>query len=139
MHTITYVSTAKSPFSEEQLLALLEKSRENNAKFDITGMLLYRSGNFMQAIEGPADAARQLYSNIRRDPTHHNIITLIDEPIAERNFGNWHMGFANLSNSDLSGIEGFYPIFRESLKENQLPIKPSTARMLLFTFRQSVR
>ena len=136
MHTIAYVSAAKSPYSEEALIQLLEKSRTNNERFGITGMLLYKDGNFMQVIEGPEDAITTLYGNICADPAHHNILTLIDEPAEYRSFPDWQMGFVNLSNStrDIPGFSEFM-MRKNTLQHYEI----SHGKALLFSFRDSFR
>lgn len=139
MHTIIYVSTANRLLSQEELIALLQKSQNNNKKCGITGLLLYHSGNFIQAMEGNDKEVKALYEIVRRDKAHRDIITLIDEAIPERNFSEWAMGFVNLHEQDLSNVEGFYDIFKEPVNENNLPIKASDARRLLFSFRKLVR
>jgi hypothetical protein len=44
----------------------LEQSRENNLRLDVTGMLLYKGGNFMQMLEGEKDAVLGLYEAKKR-------------------------------------------------------------------------
>ncbi len=61
MLSLIYVSSSTRAFSDADLVALLEQSQEKNARLDITGMLLYKDGNFMQVLEGPDDAVRQLF------------------------------------------------------------------------------
>ncbi|MDB5492249.1 MAG: hypothetical protein JWO78_2098 [Micavibrio sp.] len=138
MHTITYVSSAKELFSDEALLHLLEKSRENNKKFNITGMLLYKMGNFIQSIEGPEEAVQQLYRNIRADKTHHTVLTLIDEPTDRRDFPDWSMGFHNIS-KDYSKI----PAYKNFMNDYVPPVKlheiQSEAKVLLESFRGKLR
>jgi hypothetical protein len=56
MYFLVYVSSAVNLFSDEDLIQLLEVSRRNNEKAEITGLLLYSSGNFMQTLEGPEKA-----------------------------------------------------------------------------------
>lgn len=51
MYYLIYVSAATELMNNDQLLALLEQSRRNNERHRITGMLLYKSGNFMQYID----------------------------------------------------------------------------------------
>lgn len=97
MFSLTYISTALRHCDAGQLHKLLEKSRTNNSLHGITGMLLYKDGSFIQAIEGPEAALRQLYRNICRDPMHFNVLTLLEENIKERHFSDWSMGFADLS------------------------------------------
>ncbi len=58
MFFLVYVSSATRPFSGEDLRALLETCRKDNAELGVTGMLLYKDGNFMQVLEGDEDAVR---------------------------------------------------------------------------------
>ncbi|MEM7030631.1 MAG: BLUF domain-containing protein, partial [Chloroflexota bacterium] len=99
--SIVYVSTAVDLFSETELINLLEVSRKNNEAKSITGLLLYARGNFIQLIEGPEAAIDNLYEKICRDPRHHHLTLLGRQPIAERHFPYWSMGFRNANN--LSG------------------------------------
>jgi hypothetical protein len=139
MRSITYVSSAKELLSQEALLSLLRKCRNKNAEHGVTGLLLYHAGNFMQAIEGPEEAVRKLYNIIRSDPIHHNIITLSDEPVEERNFANWEMGFVTLTDSEISAVEGFNDLFHKSADKHSLAAKASAAKTLLLSFRQHMR
>ncbi|HVR76154.1 MAG TPA: BLUF domain-containing protein, partial [Planctomycetota bacterium] len=86
MFVLLYVSSAVKPFSQPALVKLLEKSHVNNAKRGITGMLLYKDGNFMQVLEGEEEAVRALYARIALDPRHRGLITLLQGPQAERQF-----------------------------------------------------
>ncbi|WP_162914572.1 BLUF domain-containing protein [Desertibaculum subflavum] len=90
---IVYVSAAAVPFRRETILALLDQSRRNNAQADITGMLLFHDGNFIQAVEGPESAVDALMQRIRRDPRHQGIIVMAEESVRERSFADWSMGF----------------------------------------------
>lgn len=65
MFRLIYVSSATAPFTEQQLEELLQESRRNNLSADITGMLLYREGKFMQTLEGPEVAVKKLGEKIR--------------------------------------------------------------------------
>ncbi len=64
MFFLVYVSSATRPFSGEDLRALLATCRKNNAELGVTGMLLYKDGNFMQVLEGDEEAVRGLYEKI---------------------------------------------------------------------------
>src|SRR4051812_26378365 len=93
---LVFVSSATPPFSQADLLALLEISCCNNEAVGITGMLLYRDGNFMQVLEGEESAVTATHDRISRDRRHDGLITMLKGPIAKRNFGDWSMGFRNL-------------------------------------------
>jgi hypothetical protein len=103
---LVYASVATQEFSEEQLTALLRRSREANERAGVTGMLLYSEGSFFQVLEGEADVVDRLAVRIHTDPRHQNMIVIIREPIFRRTFEEWSMGFSSLSTAELSGIVG---------------------------------
>ena len=105
LFTIVYVSAATGRPSETQLKQILDTARHHNSSLGITGMLLYRDGGFMQALEGPAEAVRALYARIQRDPRHRSIITLVSEPQDRREFAGWSMGYENLDRAQLAAAE----------------------------------
>ena len=49
---LVYRSTASRHLPASALLHLLERSRAHNARLEITGMLLFHSGQFLQMLEG---------------------------------------------------------------------------------------
>ena len=76
MFFLTYVSTATRPFSKADLSELMVKSHENNTRLDLTGMLLYTDGNFMQVLEGEEGDVRTLYEKISDDPRYKRAIVM---------------------------------------------------------------
>jgi hypothetical protein len=107
MNYIVYVSTAKRLLSEEELLDLLMASRIKNDVINITGMLLYGEGTFMQVLEGEPDELDKLFGSIKEDSRHKNIITLITGVITDRNFPEWRMAFASVNAETLEEFKGF--------------------------------
>jgi hypothetical protein len=91
MISLIYVSAAKRLLEEQNLSDLLAVSRRNNAARNITGMLCYADGNFMQAIEGEDTAIDTLEQTILADPRHHRMRRLARYPIDHRQFENWSM------------------------------------------------
>lgn len=138
MINLVYVSSAVKLFSDEELLELLRRSRENNEKLRITGLLLYHDGNFMQLLEGPEEPVMALYKTIRNDPRHKDVTTLIVAPIEERHFADWAMGFQNVDKMIQSeaGVSQFLntPLTAESFMD-----RPTRALVLLNTFRDMIR
>ena len=53
--SITYVSAARQRFSNDEIEKLLAFSRVKNAARDVSGLLLYWDGNFLQYVEGPPE------------------------------------------------------------------------------------
>ena len=68
LYQIIY-ATATRPIEEDELLGMLKRSREKNARLGITGMLLHCDGSFIQALEGPKAQVMDLISVIRKDPS----------------------------------------------------------------------
>lgn len=97
MKRITYVSRLSRPLPEGQLRRIGETSAANNARDGITGVLIYVHGLFFQIIEGEDTVIDRLYTRIRRDPRHHDIVCLKAEVNRnERMFPDWSMRLINL-------------------------------------------
>ena len=93
MHAIAYVSSASWNLLQEQLDRIVSESRRLNALHGITGVLLYCDGNFMQYIEGEEDAVFETFGRIRASESHYQVNELMNQPIVEREFSDWAMGF----------------------------------------------
>jgi blue light- and temperature-responsive anti-repressor len=130
---LIYASTATSEFSEQNLVELLKKSRANNAHHDITGMLLYNNGSFFQILEGPKDKVEQLFATVCADQQHSKVITIICEPIANRAFGDWTMGYATMSEQEVDEITGMNDFFSSGACFEQLD--SGRAKKLLTAFK----
>ena len=108
LRQLIYVSSATRLLREPELLEILECARENNAPLDVTGMLLYAEGSFIQVLEGEAPAVEKLLRKIRRDGRHRGFLILLDRPIAERDFEGWSMAFHRVSQNEIDQIAGFH-------------------------------
>jgi hypothetical protein len=104
---LIYASSAVRLMDNQDLVAILEKSYKNNARLDITGMLLYRGGNFLQVLEGPEESVDALFKVIMQDPRHHQVTRLLKRPVPDRQFENWQMGFANIDTIDTNTLPGY--------------------------------
>lgn len=93
LYHLVYMSAATDAFSEEDLTDILAASRRNNPKRNVTGMLLYSDGGFIQVLEGPKEQVLALYEHIEQDPRHSSTIKLAEGAVEERSFSEWEMGF----------------------------------------------
>lgn len=98
--SIVYASTATVPFSDVDLALLLAGSRIRNDERGLSGLLLYRNGQFMQVLEGPEPAVRALLATIAEDPRHSGVRALHEERIDDRRFGSWAMGYRSISETE---------------------------------------
>ena len=138
MLSIVYVSSALTPFSASALIDLLRQSREKNARLDITGMLLYKDGNFIQVLEGPDDAVRQLFRTISGDGRHQGVIPLLERKIEQREFPGWTMAFRNLEDPSVRDLPGYSEFMNEPLDSEELRSDPGRAERLLGIFRHNM-
>jgi len=134
MRHLVYVSSATREFSVAELSAMLATFRENNARLGITGMLLYKDGHFMQLLEGEAEPLAELFQHIVRDPRHRGVITLLEEEVAGRSFGEWSMAFPDLGSVEVQALPGYSRFLQTSLRDPAF-LKPSSAMQLLLSFR----
>lgn len=107
MQQIIYFSSSKKYLNPEQIGKLLSESREKNIKNNITGVLLYIDGDFLQVIEGPKKVIFELFELIKKDERHTEILTVINKKIKEKHFIEWNMGFAYTDYEKLRTLSGF--------------------------------
>lgn len=93
LNAIVYVSSAVQPVRRDDLNVVLERSRARNLAEQVTGLLLYCEGSFIQYIEGPQAPLSRIYASIRKDPLHHGVIELVNDPVATREFAGWSMAY----------------------------------------------
>ena len=135
---LVYVSSAARPFSRSDLADLLATSRDNNARAGITGMLLYKDGNFMQVLEGEEGAVRALYGKIATDPRHKGEITLQQGFTESRQFPDWSMGFRDLHSPETQSIPGYSEFLNSPLTGEEFSGDPTRAQKLLLTFKKTM-
>ena len=93
MYFILYTSQGKEEPSSVFFTKLLEQCHRNNIATNITGLLLYHAGHFMQIIEGNKEDVTNLYHIISQDKRHDQILILEQGEQEGRNFPDWAMGF----------------------------------------------
>jgi len=138
MITVLYLSSAVQKFSDLELMTLLKKARENNTHVNVTGMLLYHDGNFLQVLEGDEADVRPLFEKIGQDPSHKTVIKLIERPLTERQFGEWSMAFRTIDDLPVEQLAG-YSDFLNNPFSVQVAEHPSAAYQFLMAFRESAR
>ena len=133
MEYIVYMSAAVRPFTDEELKVLLLQSQVNNAKNNLTGMLLYCEGSFVQVLEGDGKDLNSTYQKILEDPRHKGIIEIAQGTIEKRNFPKWSMGFNTLSQVEFAQFDAFI----EGANVNLFKYGSHPALTILKTFAKS--
>lgn len=88
---LTYKSIATAAPRPSDLDVLVTRARQRNRSLDVTGMLLFEDGCFLQTIEGPPKALATLWSSIQRDARHNHIEVLSEHMVPARLFSNWDL------------------------------------------------
>lgn len=133
---LVYLSFAKNKtIDEQELKVILESARRNNQEKNITGLLLYRNGFFIQALEGEEADVDSIYNIIKEDSRHTNLLVLYKNKIAERSFADWSMGFEILDDQKLADLPGYSNFMEQPLTYKSLSENPQHVRTLLNMFR----
>lgn len=115
MLQLVYVSSATKLFTKSQLEELLRTSRTNNQAAGVTGMLLYKDGNFIQVLEGDGEKVLTLFQRISADERHFGVSVLLRQEVSDRDFPEWSMGFRDLNDPDVQRLPGYSDFLNCSL------------------------
>ena len=135
---LIYISSAIKELSDDELDNILESSIRHNQQQQVTGMLLYSDGNFMQVIEGEESKINETYERICEDTRHRNIILVNQETISEREFESWPMGFRRLSLRDAEENPTYAPFFINGIDAAKMVTQPGLAKGLLKLFNKGL-
>jgi hypothetical protein len=92
---------------QAELAALLAQSREKNSKINVTGILMYADGTFIQALEGEQKDVDDLYEVIQRDIRHKNVIEIVSGYEEKRTFPDWLMAFLAPAPGKMAELTGY--------------------------------
>jgi hypothetical protein len=124
---VIHVSAASPDISEHDTVKFLNEARKVNRKNDVSGMMLYIGGCFLLSLEGEAAgvdcATREIFADKRE------MRTILREPIAEREFPEWIMGFEAIELPEAERLLG-QPLMSES-GSRLARVEPSGAKALL--------
>lgn len=93
--SLMYISRSLIENAQERqaIASILDTSRRNNAREDVTGALLLDDGHFMQVLEGERALVDARYASIRCDQRHTDVQLVAQAPIAVRRFSQWSMAY----------------------------------------------
>jgi hypothetical protein len=129
---VIYLCSAPAGINEHEILRLLKQARIANRKRNVSGMLLYIGGSFLQTLEGEAAMIDTVSGSVFRDKPGIRLTPIAREPIAEREFGEWTMGFATVDPLEAGRLLGDEQLFSSSRSLARLD--PEGAATLLSIF-----
>lgn len=96
MGHLLYISDAVRSFNRDELNEIRGVSVRYNAEHNITGVLFYSAGHFVQLLEGDMGVIHKLFEKIASDCRHKNVKLLVLRPAERRIFSDWDMGLLDL-------------------------------------------
>jgi hypothetical protein len=127
--SLVYASRSTEHFHEHDIPDLLQQVRIANAKQEITGILLYICGSFLQVLEGQPEMVDACFSRILTDQRHTQLRLITKESIPERAFEGWTMMHKTLDPIEAGELIGEADYFTSPTWRTQLD--PSRAKKLL--------
>jgi hypothetical protein len=131
---IAYVSRQSFILSDEDISSLLSCCRANNTHNEITGMLIYFDGTFVQFLEGPKNKIDPLFETISKDKRHQDIILLIDGASNKREFEDWSMAFKKMTLPETAKLIGQKDFKKEDLFLGKDPKTEHPGLLLIKSF-----
>lgn len=124
---VIHAGAASRDLSEHDTVAFLNEARRINRVYDISGLMLYVGGCLLLLLEGEAakvgSASREIFSGGRE------MRMILREPIAEREFPEWIMGFETVEPREAAHLIGA-PLELDTVS-NVPRIDPNGAKTLL--------
>jgi hypothetical protein len=110
----TFESTEVANIIEPNVARILAKSRINNRKNGLVGVLYFGDGVFFQCLEGEEEAVNTLLAKLEDDPRHKDLKVISKKYIKQLSFGIWAMKFAPLDEQitkflRVNGFKSFDP------------------------------
>jgi Sensors of blue-light using FAD len=102
-----------------------------NARRDITGLLLYSNGVIMQVLQGEEALVRERFARIATDNRHRDVTLLRADTIDTRTFAKWSMALIDIESS--SGVsEGKMQTVLAEVQRKDHPVPEGLALIQLF-------
>ena len=101
---IIYISRSTFPPPERErgidpnVARILSKSRINNRRNGLVGVLYFGDGCFFQCLEGEVSVVDALYARLQSDPRHKDITLFSRKPITALSYADWEMKYVPLEN-----------------------------------------
>ncbi|WP_407430439.1 BLUF domain-containing protein [Arcticibacter sp.] len=127
LYSLIYFSTCTNLMKPEDLKLLSKQSARFNKENDLTGMLVYvegrsikhTEGRFMQILEGSRFMVQRVFSKIKEDRRHHQIVVLKEQSIKRREFRVWNLGFEILDLDKDLRLKEFFQLDSHILKSEE--------------------
>lgn len=97
LHRLVYTSVRTPKCDQAAIENILASCKKNNPSRKVTGILVHSDRRFLQYIEGAKEDLLSLYELIKADDRHTALNQRDFQPIEQRIFPSWHMGYRDLA------------------------------------------
>ena len=98
---LCYISRVAAPITEAEFAAIGVAGRHNNARLDITSVLMHTAGFFVHMLEGEQEQVQSLCWMIAGDPRHGRLSIIGYEFAEERHFSGLPIGCCDVARREL--------------------------------------
>lgn len=132
MYYLIYSSMAAPDVTSTDMQAIISSSERNNRENQITGILIYHDGGFIQMLEGEENAVLETYHRITQDDRHSAVVKLFSGESAKRHFPHWKMALEIVDDHTFRSIEAYQPLGQTDMLLNEIDDDSIGLKMLRF-------
>lgn len=137
-YQLIYSSQATAEMSVNDLEQILADARAGNEKHNITGVLVYIDGVFLQVLEGDKETVLSLMRSIAND-SRHSLVKVFHEAEVDRpTLGSWRMAYISATPELMAvwaGLDGTASI--ESILD-EIQREPHRASLVVETILRAI-
>lgn len=89
LEAVVYTSRVSKRIDPQALQALVSDAEAFNRAADVSGVLLFDGGRFLQYLEGPGEGVVQAYGRVRQAGLHTGIAEIAKGVTGKRLFRHW--------------------------------------------------
>jgi hypothetical protein len=93
LRQLIFASRARTGLRPADTSAIIGRSRANNARDGVTGVLIYSGESFLQVAEGTDAMLSALWRRLIVDERHRHLVSIHDARIHARGFVDWRAGY----------------------------------------------
>jgi Sensors of blue-light using FAD len=134
LYYLVYISRTTENLFQSDLNKILTQAQQKNTSLEVTGLLLYKNGYFIQALEGDQKTVITLFEKIAQDHRHTNVIKILETTQTSRLFANWAMAFRNLDDAETQNLQGFSQLVNDYMEDTPTDTNPAHIQKILSYF-----
>jgi hypothetical protein len=138
LHQIVYSSAPAQKLMQSHLYMILRHARLSNKLANVTGVLIFVDGAYLQVLEGEENTLRKIFDKIKVDTRHKDVKILSDLSIEKRSFDNWEMAYATPSGREMANWAGLQNTTKIETVLEHLAKNPALASGVFSHLLQSV-